>query len=124
DRVGPTEIATAPDKRTTKRGSPGKRHLSREAVFAIRPAALVAGGDDASFQAKDSVLPAREAARFRRSRWDWSEFPQPLRATHSRSRPAKHLDRKRLCPAAPHSIAVAAVQVGADRHCVRSLAQD
>src|SRR4029077_19974257 len=55
DRAIPTEPATAPDKRTTKRGSPGKPHLSREAVFAIPPAASVAGGGGASFQAKDSV---------------------------------------------------------------------
>src|SRR6185437_14937850 len=85
DRAVPTETAIAPDKRTTKRGSPGKRHLSRPDAFAIPAAEPVADGGGASFRAKDSVLPAPEAVQFQRSQWGWSEFPRPSGAVHSRS---------------------------------------
>src|SRR6516225_637389 len=53
DRAVPAETATTPDMRTAKRGSRRKRHQSRQAVFAIPPASSVAGGDGASFPAKD-----------------------------------------------------------------------
>src|SRR5262249_24068318 len=55
DRAIPAETATAPDTRTTQRGCPGKRHRSRQAVFAIPPGASAAGAVGASFPAKDSV---------------------------------------------------------------------
>src|SRR4030095_9773730 len=71
-RAVPIETATGRDTRTTKVGCPHKRHLPRKAVFAILPAALVAHGVGASFRAKDSVSPAPEAVRCRRSRWGWS----------------------------------------------------